>query len=242
MRSLPWTALLLSIVISLGVQSIASAHFLWIATGLDGESANTAVWIFEEAPKAGDGFYVDDFEGKTRTWVRSLASDRIMPLELTEVKRDELRYQTAEVAVAAPRSIETYGKFGVYPYGDINALLFYYAKFIDTTDEKALNALSRSSELDYDIVPELKGSDLKLTVFDHGKAVPKIEVNVSGPGRFRANLTTNKSGSIKLTGVDPGQWAFRATVVEPENAGEDEGEEYEQVRYTTTLILRLAGE
>jgi hypothetical protein len=112
----------------------------------------TANIIFEESPSAGDGHYLDHFTNTSKTWFRSV--EKIEPHELTtsDVREEGKRWLRARLAARAPRSIDCYGRFGVYRYGNTNVLLHYYARNLDVDTHEDLHELSRAEHMDLEIV------------------------------------------------------------------------------------------
>ncbi len=231
---------------------LAQAHYLWVSIGSKKADQNqadqnqadqnqadqgTVQVVFEETPRPGDGFYLDPFVAGCQTWVRGLNSQEIQPVKLSEVKEGDLRWLAGPLKVESPRSVESYGKFGVYRYGKVDALLYYYAKTLQVAKSDQMQKLSKSPKLDLDLVPLPVGDQLQLTVLWKGQPVSDVQVHVVGP-KQRQKLSTNTSGQVQWEAVSGTRYFVRATLIDQDSAGVEGGKEYQQVRHSATLIMR----
>ncbi len=130
----------------------ASAHYLWVT--IDNQSGEHGVTriFFEESPSAGDGHYLDHFSGTSKTWFRSVEQIEPELLETSDINRGDERWLEAKLPAGVPRSIDCYGKFGVYKYGQTNVLLHYYARNLGVSTHEDLHELGRAEHMDLDIV------------------------------------------------------------------------------------------
>jgi hypothetical protein len=133
--------LLLNVV---GLASVASAHYLWVAIEKKSGEGEVANIYFEEGPAPGDGGYLDPIAASAKTWIRTVDSPKPALLKTSEATAPNKRWLTADVAKAAPRSVDCYAKFGVYRYGQTDVLLHYYARHLDVSTHEDLHELSRA--------------------------------------------------------------------------------------------------
>jgi hypothetical protein len=216
----------------------ASAHFLWVTTDDQRAEQGAARIYFEEAPSAGDGRYLDHFTNTCKTWFRTTLNIEPQLIQTSDIRKDEKRWLQAKLPAGAPRSIDCYGKFGVYRYGRTKVLLHYYARRLDVSTHENLHELGRSEQMELDIVPHDSGGEVELTVLWKGKPAADRTVFIRGPMKFRKNLKTNKSGRVRFTPIIAGKYMFR-TSVEEATPGRDGDEDYALIRHNGTLIMML---
>ncbi|MFT5524383.1 MAG: hypothetical protein ACI9HK_002336, partial [Pirellulaceae bacterium] len=217
--------LLAAAVTILGMISVASAHYLWVGIDSRGGDHGIANIYFEEGPAPGDGSYLDPFVAAGKTWIRTVAEPQAKLLDVKEINEVKKRWLQAQLTAEAPRSIDSYGKFGVYRYGQTDVLLHYYARNLNVTTHEDLHELSRSEQLDLDIVPHDHGKDIQLTVLWKGEPAVDRMMYIRGPKGFRKNVKTNDKGQVEFPIENPGQFLFR-TFVEVHTPGKDDGKDY----------------
>jgi len=218
--------------------SLASAHYLWIATNEKAGEQAAANIYFEEAPRPGDGKYLDPFVARGTTWIRTVESPQPQKLKTEEVKDSGRRWLTASLPAVAPRSIDSYGKWGVYRYGDTDVLLHYYARLLDVRDHDALHEIGRAEQMALDMVPHEGGEQVEVKVLWQGKPAANRPIYVRGPQQFRETLKTGKDGVAAFTPKAEGQYQLR-TFVEENESGAFEGKQYAKIRHNATMILPL---
>ena len=101
----------------------ALAHYLWVEVDASPKGSRVANLYFEESPKPGDGSYLDHFLGKSDVWIRTIEDPSPDPVRATEVKKGENRWMRVDVPSASEFSVDAYGKFGVYEYGNTQSLI-----------------------------------------------------------------------------------------------------------------------
>lgn len=217
----------------------ALAHYLWVsAESKPGEHGVTNVY-FEEGPRVGDGFYLDPFIERGTTWIRTAAAPQPREIEMQEKKEgDKQRWLQGELPAAAPRSIDSYGKWGVYRYGDTDVLLHYYARLLDVTKQSDLEKLARAEQMKLDIVPSTTASGMELQVLWQDKPAAGAPVYLRGPKNLKETLKTDENGKAQFQLSGPGQYLLRTYVEEPEG-GKDDGKEYQKIRHNGTVVMKL---
>jgi hypothetical protein len=221
-----------------GASSLASAHYLWVA--IDGKAGEkgTANIYFEEAPSPGDGKYLDPIQQTNRTWVRTVEVPKPQVLPTMETRGPKQRWLSARLAQAAPRSIDSYAKYGVYRHGKTDVLLHYYARNLDVQTHEDLHELARAAHLDLDMVPHDEGDEMDLTVLWKGKLAPGRTVYIRGPKGFQENLKTNDRGKVRFSIKTSGSYTFR-TSVEEQTPGRDGEKDYSLIRHNATMVISL---
>jgi hypothetical protein len=194
--------------------------------------------VFEESPSVGDGHYLDHFTNTSKTWFRSVEKIEPQSLATSDVQEEGKRWLRARLPARDPRSIDCYGKFGVYRYGNTNVLLHYYARNLDVDAHEDLHELSRAAHMDLEIVPHDQEEEVKLTVLWRGKPADGRTIYIRGPKKFRKNVKTDKRGAVRFTPANPGRYTFR-TSVEEAISGRDGGQDYSLIRHNGTLIMTL---
>mgnify|MGYP006969359143 CR=1 FL=1 len=229
-------------VFCLGMIAIAErrvqAHFLWVAIDAkSGSNGRTNVY-FEHGPAPGDGHYLDPFIKRGRTWLRTTDAEKPIELEMAVVEQPGKRWLSAALPHAGPRSIDSFGTFGVYAYGKTNVLLHYYARHLDVATRDELHQLASAPQMQLDVVPRYDGSNVEATVSWHGQPVAKRTVTVGGPKRFFEKLTTDDAGKVRITPKAGGAYRFHV-FVEEDKGGTFEDMDYELIRHHATLIVNL---
>lgn len=217
---------------------LLSAHYLWVTVQVKRDAPDVTNIYFEEAPSAGDGHYLDHFTKTSRTTVTTIDEPQPTVIKTRDTRLDDKRWLRAELKESAPRSIDCYGKFGVYAYGETKVLLHYYARHLEVSTHDDLHELGRAEQLDLDIVPHDVGDEVELAVLWQGEPVAGRRVFIRGPKKFRQNPTTDEKGRVRFQPPSPGRYTFRSSV-EFDTPGEEEGEAYEKVRHNGTLIMTL---
>ena len=216
----------------------ALGHDLWIVPESTPDGTHVANLYFEHSAKPGDGHYLDHFLGTSDVWIRTLANPNPPPQKATEINQGEYRWMQVPLPEASEFSIDSYGKFGVYAYGQTKVLLHYYAKTLKLATHDAIHELGRAEQMELDLVPHDVGQQLEVKLLWQGEPVSGRMVFVRGPGGFRNNAKTDKRGRILLQVKDGGRYTFRSSVEVP-TAGTDDGEAYELIRHNITLLMNL---
>lgn len=216
----------------------ASAHYLWVTIDKQSGEHGTVNIIFEEAPSARDGHYLDHFTGTSKTWFRSVEKIEPKLIRTADIRADKKRWLAAKLPAGAPRGIDCYGKFGVYTYGETKVLLHYYARTLDVSTHEDLHELGRAEHMDLDIVPHDSEDQIELTVLWKGDPAANRTVYIRGPKQFRKNIKTDENGHVRFTTVNPGKYTFR-TSVEEATPGREGEEDYALIRHNGTLIMTL---
>lgn len=234
------TALLVC-ALTLLLPALASAHYLWVTVTPDGEGPGRTNIYFEEGPHVGDGFYLDPFITRGKTWIRTVESPEPVELEISEINKADKkqRWLTGPLTAAAPRSIDSYGKWGVYRYGKTDVLLHYYARHLDVSGHEELHELGRAEKFALDIVPHETDGAMELTVLWEGKPAADRVVFLRGPKGFRQNLKTDEKGQVRFEQKEAGQYLIRTSYDEVGKGGTFEGKEYSLTRHNGTLVIRL---
>lgn len=228
-------ALLMNMI---GLMSVASAHYLWVSVDPKvGEYGTTNIY-FEEGPAPGDGQYLDPFVKAGKTWIRTVNDVKPKLLPIKEATAPKQRWLSAPLPNAAPRSIDSYGMYGVYTYGKTEVLLHYYARLLEVDSHDDMHELARAEQMDLDIVPHDHGDEIELTVLWKGQPVAKRPVYLRGPKNFRQTVETDENGEVRFKAEAPGQYLLR-TFVEENKQGMDGDRKYDLIRHNGTLALRL---
>ncbi|PHQ33206.1 hypothetical protein CEE69_22235 [Rhodopirellula bahusiensis] len=214
----------------------ANAHYLWISVDREpASSAGTNIY-FEEAPRPGDGSYMDHFLGKSDVWIRTIETPNPTSILAEEVKQGDDRWMRTELPSAEEYSVDAYGKFGVYAYGQTKVLLHYYARALSVASHDAMHELGRAEQMDLDLVPHDEGDQFEFTLLWQGEPVADRMVFVRGANGYRKNIKTDASGRIELQRPSMGDLTLRSSV-EFSTPGEEAGERYEKARHNITLVL-----
>lgn len=234
--------------------SVTWGHYLWVAIepppkgqapAKEGDPTfpERAGIYFEERPFPGDGEYLVHFhptgESPTlKTWVRTLKHPEPKLLETSLIEQDGKKWFRANLSEKGPRSVDCYGKFGVYLYGKTPVLLHYHSRCLDVTDHEDLHDLGRAEQMLADIVPHDHGADMELTLLWQGKPAADRTMKIRGPNKFSQNLQTDAKGRVKFTVETAGQYTFQS-YIELATPGEEGDAKYELVRHHALLVMQL---
>ncbi len=217
----------------------ASAHYLFVEIeSKEGEHGQMNLY-FEEAPRPGDGGYLDPFIARSESWLRTAGAEAV-PVKLNEVKVEEKnqRWLSGPLPGSGPRAVESTCVFGVYRYGQTDVLLNYYAKCIEAESAEQLKELGRSDKLRLEIRPTWSEGELRAEVLWEGKPAADTAVFLRGAA-ISANVKTDAAGIVVLKPEKPGRYTLRAYYQEPGLAGTYEGKEYSEVRHHSSLTIHL---
>ena len=216
-----------------------AAHYLWVtADAKTGEHGTVNVY-FEGGPSPGDGQYLDPFVNDGTTWIRTIESPKPQKLVVSDTKVKKQRWLSGELTAKGPRSIDSYGKWGVYRYGKTDVLLHYYARLLDVDGDEALNKLARAEQMNLDIVPQAKGETIEVSVLWKGKPVVDRPVYVRGPKSLNQTLKTDENGKVSFKRSGAGRYTLRSLTEEKES-GTDNKKDYTLIRHNGTIIFTLA--
>ena len=236
----PLVATVAFLVLSGALITQVCAHYLWVTIDTKTGDHGTTNVYFEGGPGPGDGKYLDPFIANGKTWIQTLDADKPVELEMETVEKPNSRWLSATLPKPGPRSITSYGKYGVYFYKNIkkDVLLHYYGKNLDakTTDE--LDKLGRSEQLTLDIVPRCDGDDIELTVLWQGKPAANCQVKLNGPKGLNEQPKTDDKGQASFTPKAPGLYRLYA-MIEVKESGKDDGNDYELIRHQIRVLVRL---
>jgi len=232
----------LSIVIAICIgvlSSTASAHYLWVTIDKSAGAHGTTNIYFEGGPGPGDGKYLDPFVDRGTTWIRTVDSIKPVELKTVDFKEANKRWLKAELPESAPRSIDSYCKWGVYPYGETDVLLHYYGRHLDVQSHDDLHELGRAEQMALDIVPHESDGIMELTVLWKGKPASSRTISVRGPSGLKENLKTDEKGRAEFKIGGKGRYILKTNVEEKDSPGTFEGKDYDMVRHHATMILTL---
>jgi hypothetical protein len=221
------------------LSTTASAHYLWVIVEPSETGNDTAKMYFEHSAVPGDGHYLDHFTTGSQMWLQSPMLSKARKLTLTEAKTEKHRWLETKIDQPTPRSVDMYGKFGVYFYKKKPVLLHYYGRFLDVNSTEEINTLSQAPHLNLDVSPEWNEGEMTLTVRWQGKPATESEVVLFGPQKFRETVKTDSKGQVRFKLSVSGRYFVRSSV-EFQTAGtDDDGQDYKAIRHTGTLVFDL---
>jgi len=220
------------------LDSTASAHYLWITLAAEaGKNGSTNIY-FEGGPGLGSGEHLDPFINHGKTWIRTVDHPKGKLLKMEVGKKLKSRWLTTALPEGAPRSIDSYGKWGVYRYGKTDVLPHYHARLLDVQTHEALHELARAEQLELDIVPHDHDGVMELKVLWRGKPVAGRSVYLRRPKGLKKNPKTDKNGVVRFKAEAEGRYLFR-TSVDEKASGTDGGKDYQLKHYHATLVMNL---
>ena len=217
-----FTFQVLLFLLLVAIANVAQAHFVWtyaddgqikvvFGEGLDPDEAN-----FLSGLKIMKAYKVVD--GKRRL------------IELTKKTEDDLGWFETSLNNSG-HIVDIHCPYGVFGRGDKSMLLDYSAKYINTTQGVAAKP---NSELTLDLVPTFDNGQLKIAAFFKGYPIEGIEIQAEQLESDMDFATTDVTGHAVL--APNSRYVIRGKHVVAE-AGELNGEKYDDKRYYCTLVI-----
>lgn len=208
----------------------ASAHFVWIELVQEKDGKPTAHVYFSEGATPGEGHLVERI-GHTSVKFHPVGGEPIA-VEVKPAVTGEVGELLGEVDSTSTGRLEAVCKYGVFTRGEKSSLLHYYAKFLDGASLGAAAA-----DLPLDVIPNVEGGDLVLSVLWNGKPAAKCQLVVADPAGATHELTTDDKGQAKVGKLQAdGVYEARARWV-VDTPGEHEGQAYQQELHYGTLVF-----
>jgi len=228
------------LLLLVGFSSQAFGHYLWVTISQKGGSKGIANVYFEGGPGPGTGEYLDPFVKRGKTWVRTIKKPKPTQLKIIDVKskKKKQRWLSAYLNDDGPRSVDSFGKWGVYKYGKDNVLLHYSAQHIEAKDTATVSRLDRAKNLALNIVATATDKGIQFQLLFKDKPQAGRTLIIRGPSGFRKNIKTDKNGKGSIAAQSRGQYVVR-TNVERKKKGEFEGKKYNISRHHATLIINM---
>lgn len=214
----------------------SAAHFVWVTTlpaEADGLAAH--VW-FSETAEPGSDRLISKI-AHTEAWSRTPNATEPEKLALKPITGDAGGALVGLVGAKPPLAVDAVCRYGVFSRGETALLLNYYARHLTVRTADDLVALARAERLDLDIVPQLEGEKVKLTVLWKGKPAAGAEVIVHVPGGGEQELKADDQGQVAFDAARAGSYGLRAKFVEPNSAGEHNGNAYSEAWHIATMTV-----
>lgn len=205
----------------------STAHFIWVYAD-DGKIKV----VFGEGLEPDQAQFLDGLSGMK---VFSVKEGNHAALELT--KQTDGGEGWFEVPLEkAGNAVDLSCEYGVFGRGDRSMFLDYCAKYIlfdGQTDTKKV-----ANKLKLDIVPQRVDGKLKLTAYFDGKPLSGAEITAYQLESHSVDATTSDNGSVLIEPAT--RYVIRAKHVIAE-AGEHDGQKFDEKRFYCTLVLDLPG-
>lgn len=233
--------LILSTILLCLLAGSSQAHYPWMMVNKTKGKPTTATFYFEEAPRAGDGHYLDPFLKRGTVWIRTSADAEPTKFELKETKSPGKRWMEAKLPDYKALALDLNCKWGVYRYGKTDVLLHYYARSLDVKNSEEMAALAKAPHLKLNVIPKVGKDSVEIQVLWQGKPAKNAPIFVRGAQNLKANLRTDANGKASFKPKANGIVWFRAYVVEPNEKGTFEGKAYTEKRHhcSMTMSVRL---
>lgn len=220
------------LVLASSLPNVAQAHFIWMATGEDG---NLHVYFSEGA------------EPDNPELLKYAEKADVLQLR-AQGKPRQLKLTRGEESLVAKLKGQDRGSvfvathdFGVIERGGTAFLLRYFAKTGPQLGQPAWNLPASKKSLELDLIPSRKGDQVAVEVLWQGKPLEGAEYTVARPGQDDVEGKTAKSGRFVFTAGEPGLHEIRVKHVE-NKAGKLDGKDYKEIRNYVTLALPVGSE
>ncbi len=184
-RFLPMMAL--GLMLAIGLPRAAQAHFIWLATGEDGQLHV----YFSDSAEADDPELLKYAEKAKVTRIPRNGE----PQTLTLTKGEESLFAKLENPRAKNAIFTATQDFGVMERGGSKFLLRYFAKTGPNLGRPVWKT-DTQKHLALDLVPEQKGSEVAIKVLWQGQPASGAEFNVGRPGLEDVKGLTDDSGTF----------------------------------------------
>jgi hypothetical protein len=134
---------------------------------------------------------------------------------------------------AGPCVLEVSRQYGNYH----GMLLTYYAKHIRAANPKEINAAGPSKELKLDVVPQINGGELKLTVLHGGKPLEESPLTVTVGDAEPVEHKTNADGTVIVRPERDGMVSVLASYRDAAVKGEIDSQPYTGAASFVTLTF-----
>lgn len=231
-RSLRSFATLTSAVVMAAVATTCQAHFLWIkSVEVDGKPQG--LLFFGETP-AEETYHFPDKLAKVKLWSRA-ADGKRSEVATKSIDTDERVGLIGPLADAKTPALETSQQYGVYG----NALLIYHAKHVNGSDTAAINQAGTSKELRLEIVPQVKGNEVELTILWDGKPLKDAPVTLMVDGADPEEKKADDKGHVSFKSEKGGLIGVLANTMEKDKAGELDKKAYKGAMHYASLTFSL---
>ncbi|MCA9041969.1 MAG: DUF4198 domain-containing protein, partial [Planctomycetaceae bacterium] len=139
-----------------------------------------------------------------------------------------------------PTVVATSHNWGVLQRGDLSFVLQYFAKTYHNAKPAEWSQIDSSTALKLDITPQLlDDQQVQLLVKWEGKPLANAELKVEDDqGDVELEGKTDAEGKFSFKAPADHIYSIRAKHVESK-AGESDGKKYSEIRYYSTLALKL---
>lgn len=216
------------------VSARCEAHFLWVKS-VTADGQRQGLVFFGESP-ADESYHFPEKLAKTKLQARG-ADGKLTEVATKSIDTEDRVGLIGPLAKAAPAVLQTTQQYGVYG----TALLQYHAKHVCGTGVDALKAAGTSKELRLEIVPQLKDSEVELTVLWDGKPLADVEVSVMEGKSEPNDLKTDAEGKVRFKPKEQGLVGVLANTMEKDKSGELDGKKYKGVWHYASLTFDLSG-
>lgn len=206
---------------------VASAHFVWVY--VDGEKVKV---VFGEDLAPDQAQFLSGLNGM-KSYV--LREGSFQDLAFTQKTEGDNGWFEADFSPAS-LAVDVTCEYGLFGRGDKKMLLDYSAKYLRLA---AGTTASTSGQLKLDLVPTFTEGKLTISAQFNGSPVSGVEIEVEEVEVEPESLETNLNGVATLSGSARYIIRGKHTLAE---AGEFDGQKFEEKRYYCTLVLDVANE
>ncbi len=227
--------MLASLICGLTITAVAAtshAHFLWVKT-VEVDGKPQGFLFFGESP-AEETYHFPDKLAKVKLWSRS-ADGKRSEVATKSIETDDRVGLIGPLADAKAPVLETSQQYGIYG----NALLVYHAKHVNGTNGEAINHAGTSKDLRLEIVPQVKGNEVELTVLWDGKPLKDAAVTLMVDDADPDEKKADDKGQVSFKSEKGGPIGALANTMEKGKAGELDKKPYKGVMHYASLTFSL---
>lgn len=229
LRTSPGAYLLSAMLATFLIPGVADAHFVWLNTTTAAGDKTYAFLYFSESADEQD-YRLPERVAAADFWQRTPDGQK-QPLSTEKLETEERIGLVAPLTRPEQTVLEATCRYGIYH----GSLLTYYAKHVPSLSDQTAGLL-RSSELALDIVPQVSGEDLQLTVLWKGEPLAGADVVIDAVAGDLVEAVTDEAGRVVFQPKTGGLIGVRAGH-QTEDAGELDGTPYKGAAHHATLTL-----
>jgi hypothetical protein len=178
-----------------------------------------------------EAYHLPESLADSKAWLRT-ADGKRRELSLSEWEGED-RIGLGAPLDDGPCVLEASEQYGVYG----TALLVYSAKHVHAGSTGEFNSAGNSKELALDIVPQVNGQQLELTVLWNGKPLAEAEVSVAVADAEAVKKTTDEKGRVALSPEGAGVVSVLANRMDKTMSGKLNNKPYDHGLHYASLTF-----
>jgi uncharacterized GH25 family protein/N-acetylneuraminic acid mutarotase len=208
----------------------SEAHFLWLKTITQDNKPHAFLFFGENV--ADEAYHLPESLSDAKVWIRREKGNRTA-LPVKPWEGEDRIGLGAPLSDGKPCVLEASEQYGVYG----TALLTYWAKHVHAMSTEQLNDAGASNDLKLDIVPQVNGDELELTVLWDGKPLAEAEVSVAVGDGDAEKIKSDDRGRVTFKPEGEGLVGVLANRMEEDASGKLGDKKYDHALHYASLTF-----